>query len=149
MNLPFVRSCDTSQPTQSVPHPLKGIWADFVEEDYNADTSDPERVQILGDVDEWPSKKSPCGFTARNPLDRLTLSSMGRFFYMNVIDRLAGIAGDVFAAAGATTCRKKDVRMCIRGGGPFITTAEAVSRLRRVRRSRCHNLPEKGRADVY
>ena len=56
MSLPFVRSGDTSQPTQSVPHPLKGVWADFVEEDYNADTSDPERVQILGDVDEWPIK---------------------------------------------------------------------------------------------
>ena len=56
MSLPFVRSGDTSQPTQSVPHPLKGVWADFVEEDYNADTSDPERVQILGDVDEWPVK---------------------------------------------------------------------------------------------
>ena len=49
---------------------------------------------------------------------------------MNVVDRLAGIAGDVFAAAGATICRKKDVRMCIRWGGPFITTAEAVNRLR-------------------
>ena len=48
---------------------------------------------------------------------------------MNEIDRLAGIAGDVFAAAGATHCRKKDVRMGIRWGA-FITTAEAVNRLR-------------------
>ena len=38
---------------------------------------------------------------------------------MNEIDRIAGIAGDVFAAAGATTCRKKDVRMCIRWGAIY------------------------------
>ena len=129
MSLPFVRSGDTAPPTQSVPHPLKGVWADFVEEDYNAEPADTERVQILGDVDEWPSKE-PVWLHCPQSFDRLTLSSMGRFFNMNVIDRLAGIAGDVFAAAGATTCRKKDVRMCIRGGGPFITTAEAVNRLR-------------------
>ena len=56
MSLPFVGSGDTSQRTQSVPHPLKGVWTDFVEEDYKAEPADPERVQILGDVDEWPIK---------------------------------------------------------------------------------------------
>ena len=38
---------------------------------------------------------------------------------MNELDRLAGIAGDVLAAAGATHCRKKDVRMGIRWGGIY------------------------------
>ena len=56
MSLPFVGSGDTSQRTQSVPHPLKGVWTDFAEEDYKAEPADPERVQILGDVDEWPVK---------------------------------------------------------------------------------------------
>ena len=39
-------------------HPFKGVWAGFVEEDYNAEP-DPQRVNIRGDVDELPLKAGP------------------------------------------------------------------------------------------
>ena len=66
MSLPFVGSGGTSQPTRSVPHPLKCVWADFVEND----DQDPERVCILGDVNEWPIKAPvwlPCPQSFRPP----------------------------------------------------------------------------------
>jgi len=53
MRLPFVGSGDTSQPTRSVPHPLKGVWAGFFEQDELDD------VKIIGDVDELPAKGGP------------------------------------------------------------------------------------------